>query len=98
MSALGRTQNLDSVKVRAFNYQNPNGSYPDVNKVLVIADTGGHTRWSSNLVVDSVGLVSVSGSGATGTITYDGMDLLLNGVPFVGVTGEFGFTGATGFT
>ena len=87
MSALGRTQNLDSVKVRAFNYQYPDGKYPDVNKVLVVADNDGHTKWSSTLVVDSVGL---NGGGGSGTLTYNSTNLLLNGVPVVGATGPTG--------
>ncbi len=94
MSGLGRSLNLNSIKTRAYNYQRPDGDYEPVNRVLVIGDTAGHTRWTSDLVVDSVGLMS--SGGATGLIQYDGADLLLNGVPFVGVSGEVGATGHTG--
>jgi hypothetical protein len=100
MSGITKTMDLRILKTREIVVQGVTGAFPAMNSVLTVSDTKGHTRWVSDVTLDSVSLMSATG--ATGTLTYDGSTLLLNGDIIGsgggGVTGPQGPTGQKGDT
>jgi hypothetical protein len=100
MAGVTKTMDLRTLKTREIVVQGVTGAFPAMNSVLTVSDTKGHTRWVSDLSLDSVSLMSATG--ATGTLTYDGSTLLLNGAVISGgvggSTGPQGETGARGGT
>lgn len=95
MSGVTKTMDVRILKTREIVVQGATGVFPDVNSVLTVSDTKGHTRWTSDLTLDSVSLISATGS--TGTLTYNGSTLLLNGT-VISMGGGSGVTGAQGPT
>ncbi len=75
--SLRPTIDVATVKTRSIVYQNPDGTFPAIGGVLTMGDYTGHAAWTQDPYLNSVTL-------AGGVVTYDGSDLLLNGVPIGG--------------
>lgn len=77
MSGLRRTEELYNLKFRKVSSQRTDGSFPADTSVLSIIDDRGNAEWTRDLSVASLTL------DISGTLTYDGSTLLLNGNPVV---------------
>lgn len=65
------------IKVREIVVQNVDGSYPPVGSVINVVSDRGKTDWTQDLSLNSVTLAP------GGVVTYNGTDLVVNGVPLV---------------
>ncbi len=75
------------MRTQQLRYQNPDWTYPVVGGVMAVTDDVGTVEPVLDLSLNSVSLTG-------GELTYDGMNLLLNGLPIEGGSG--GATGPTG--
>ena len=85
---LRKTEDFQAVKTRTLVVQNPDGTYPAVGAVAVVADDRGLVGFTQDICAASV---SLFGGGGDVTLTTDGTQLLVEGVP-VGGGGGGGVT------
>ena len=65
------------LKVREIVVQNSDGSYPPAGSVINVVSDRGKTDWTQDLSLNSITLAP------GGVITYNGTDLVVNGIPFI---------------
>jgi hypothetical protein len=99
--SFNKTDTFETLRLRQLLVQNPDRSFPAVGSLLVTDTENGHTVWTQDICANSVTLNGPMGD--DGTLTYDGTNLLVNGVPVggggggpTGPTGPRGYTGPIG--
>lgn len=90
--SFNKTDTFETLRLRQLLVQNPDRSFPAVGSLLVTDTENGHTVWTQDISVNSLTLLGPTGD--NGTLTYDGTDVLVNGMPIGG--GGGGPTGPTG--
>ena len=96
-----RTGVFGSIRTQQLRYQNPDWTYPEVGGVMAVSDWRGTVEPTLDPSITSLALMGPTG--ATGTLTFNGTNLLINGSPITGggvqgPTGPVGPTGSAGPT
>jgi len=82
-----RTEQFQSLRTQQLRLQNSDNTYPALGAVMAVGDVRGTIAPTLNPVVTSVGLKT---GASVGRLTFDGTQLLVNGIPIGGGSGGGG--------
>jgi hypothetical protein len=74
---LRKSSDFHHIKVREIVVQNTDGTFPPIGSVIHVVSDRGKTDWTQDISLNSVTL------NPGGVVTYNGMELVVNGLPLV---------------